>query len=176
MVLSGVFLGIWGGGKKRTVTALVTLILMGIVDVLIGLMPPDAFLQATALFFLVAALGTIVNGSILALLQSTIPGDMQGRVFALVGAGAAAMMPIGLVIAGPVADVYGVPIWFIASGVGTIVLTTAALLAPSVRALDDVMETASAESPEEPIEGLVPNSEDEETAILQAHDELNETE
>ncbi|MCK4484398.1 MAG: hypothetical protein KAU89_06215, partial [Candidatus Thorarchaeota archaeon] len=137
---------------------------------------PDAFLQATALFFLSAALGTIVNGSILALLQSTIPADMQGRVFALVVSGAGAMMPIGLVIAGPVADAFGVPIWFIASGVVTIVLGTAALLTPSVRALDDVIETAAAESPEESVEGLVPNSEDEEGMPSQAHDELNQAE
>ncbi len=166
MVLSGVFLGFWGGGKRRTVTALTALILGGIVQGLIGLMPPDAFLQATALFFLSAALGTIVNGSILALLQSTIPADMQGRVFALVVSGAGAMMPIGLAIAGPVADVYGVPIWFVASGVTTIVLATAALLAPSVRALDDVAEAATAEAPEnEPAEWSVLDSEDEEAMI-----------
>ncbi len=176
MVLSGILLGIWGGGRRRIFTALIALIVIGILDMLIGLMPPDAFFQATALFFLAAGLGTIVNGSVLALLQSTIPADKQGRVFALVGAGSTAMMPIGLVIAGPVADVYGVPIWFIASGVATIVLGTAALLTPSVRALDDVMETAAAESPEEPIEGLVPNSEDEKGMPSQAHDELNETE
>lgn len=176
MVLSGILLGIWGGGKRRTFTALIALIVIGILDMLIGLMPPDAFFQATALFFLVAGLGTIVNGSILALLQSTIPADKQGRVFALVVSGSTAMMPIGLVIAGPVADAYGVPIWFIASGVATIVLGTAALLTPSVRALDDVMEIAAAESPEEPVEGLVPNSEVEEGMPSQAHDELNETE
>ncbi len=176
MVLSGILLGIWGGGRRRIFTALIALIVIGILDMLIGLMPPDAFFQATALFFLAAGLGTIVNGSVLALLQSTIPADKQGRVFALVGAGSTAMMPIGLVIAGPVADVYGVPIWFIASGVATIVLGTAALLTPSVRALDDIMETAAAESPEEPIEGLVPNSEDEKGMLSQAHDELNETE
>ena len=176
MVLSGILLGIWGGGKRRTFTALIALIVIGILDTLIGLMPPDAFFQATALFFLVAGLGTIVNGSILALLQSTVPADKQGRVYGLVASGATAMMPIGLVIAGPVADAYGVPIWFIASGVATIVLGTAALLTPSVRALDDAMETAAAESPEEPVEGLVPNSEDEEGIPSQAHDELNETE
>ncbi|TET14795.1 MAG: MFS transporter, partial [Candidatus Thorarchaeota archaeon] len=169
-------LGIWGGGKRRTFIALIALIVIGILDMLIGLMPPDAFFQATALFFLVAGLGTIVNGSILALLQSIVPADKQGRVYGLVASGATAMMPIGLVIAGPVADAYGVPIWFIASGVATIVLGTAALLTPSVRALDDVMETAVAESPEEPVEGLVPNSEDEEGIPSQAHDELNETE
>jgi DHA3 family macrolide efflux protein-like MFS transporter len=176
MVLSGILLGIWGGGKRRTFTALIALIVIGILDMLIGLMPPDAFFQATALFFLVAGLGTIVNGSILALLQSTIPADKQGRVFALVVSGSTAMMPIGLVIAGPVADAYGVPIWFIASGVATIVLGTAALLTPSVRALDDVMEIAAAESPEEPAEGLAPSSEDEEGMPSQAYDELNETE
>ncbi|MEE9353497.1 MAG: hypothetical protein V3U94_03660, partial [Candidatus Thorarchaeota archaeon] len=102
--------------------------------------------------------------------------DKQGRVYGLVASGATAMMPIGLVIAGPVADAYGVPIWFIASGVATIVLGTAALLTPSVRALDDVMEIAAAESPEEPAEGLAPSSEDEESMLSQAHDELNETE
>ena len=176
MVLSGILLGIWGGGKRRAFTALVALIVIGILDMLIGLMPPDAFFQATALFFLAASLGTIVNGSILALLQLTVPADKQGRVFALVSAGATAMMPIGLAIAGPLADVYGVPIWFIASGVATIVLGTAALLTPSVRALDDVIESTAAESPEESVKELVPDSEDEEAMASEAHDEFNKAE
>jgi DHA3 family macrolide efflux protein-like MFS transporter len=177
MVLAGVLLGIWGGGKKRITIALGALVLGGILQVMIGLMPPDAFFQATILFFLTAALGTITNGSFIAVLQSKIPADMQGRVFALVVCGASAMMPIGLAIAGPVADVYGVPIWFIASGAVIVVLATATLLIPSVRALDTVAEAAAADAPEkESAEELMLNSEDEETMIHQAHDELHETE
>ena len=37
---------------------------------------------------------------------------MQGRVFTLVGSATAAMMPLGLIVAGPLADIIGVRAWF----------------------------------------------------------------
>ena len=39
-----------------------------------------------------------------AIFQSAIRPDMQGRVFSLISAGATAMMPLSLLIAGPVSD------------------------------------------------------------------------
>jgi DHA3 family macrolide efflux protein-like MFS transporter len=44
---------------------------------------------------------------------------MQGRVFTLIGSAAAAMSPLGLIIAGPIADTLGVQTWFIIGGLVT---------------------------------------------------------
>ena len=53
----------------------------------------------------------LVNGSYGAILQSVIAPDMQGRVFAFIISAASLVSPLGLVIAGPFSDSFGVPRW-----------------------------------------------------------------
>jgi len=59
---------------------------------------------------------SLTDGPISALLQATVPPEMQGRVFALLGSLFSLTTPIGLAIAGPVADATGVPFWFLLAG------------------------------------------------------------
>ena len=44
MLLGGVILSIWGGFKKRRYTIGLSVLLMGVSNMLSGLLPPDAFL------------------------------------------------------------------------------------------------------------------------------------
>ncbi|NHJ14784.1 MAG: MFS transporter [Candidatus Thorarchaeota archaeon] len=136
-VIGAVLLTIWGGGKRKIVTALAALTLEGIGTVLIGLVPADSFMMAVAFYAVVSFLNPIINGVLVAIFQATIPPDKQGRVFAIIVSGASAMMPIGLAIAGPVADITGVPFWFIVSGVGTTILSLAAFFVPSLMRIED---------------------------------------
>ncbi len=137
MVLGGVLLTIWGGPSRKMRVALFALVIEGVGTVLVGLTPPDYLHFAVLMLFLVGFMIPIFNGLILALLQITIPADMQGRVFALIVSGASAMSPVGLAFAGPFADAFGVPLWFLISGVVTAVLSAAVMLAPAARNLED---------------------------------------
>ncbi len=58
----------------------------------------------------------IVDGPLMALLQGTIAPEMQGRVFSLAGSLFMLTSPIGLAIAGPVSDAFGLQIWYLAAG------------------------------------------------------------
>jgi DHA3 family macrolide efflux protein-like MFS transporter len=78
----------------------------------------------------------IVNGSFVAVLQSSITPEMQGRVFALVLSAATAMSPLGLIVAGPVAEVIGVRSWFWISGLICILMALGSFLVPSVMAFE----------------------------------------
>lgn len=148
MVIGAVLLTIWGGTKRKIVTVLVALVLEGIGTLLIGLVPPDAFFLAIVFYAFVNFLNPIVNGVLIAIMQATIPPEKQGRVFALIIAGATAMIPIGLAIAGPLADIYGVSLWFIISGVGTIIICILAFLSPSLmRIEEDIIPTEKVASP-----------------------------
>jgi DHA3 family macrolide efflux protein-like MFS transporter len=62
----------------------------------------------------------ITNGPFFALLQSNVAPEMQGRVLGLVQSAAAAMMPLSLLIAGPVADALGVRVWYLVGGAATV--------------------------------------------------------
>jgi DHA3 family macrolide efflux protein-like MFS transporter len=62
---------------------------------------------------------------------------MQGRVFTLIGSAATAVSPIGLIVAGPVADWLGVQSWYVFGGVVTLLLAVAGLFSPAVMGIED---------------------------------------
>jgi DHA3 family macrolide efflux protein-like MFS transporter len=138
MVAGGVTLGVWGGFKRRSLTGLLALALNGIGLVVIGLAPADAFPVAVGAMFFAWFMNPIANGALMAVLQVIVPPDMQGRVFTLLQSAAGAMIPLGLVIAGPLAEVLGVQIWFLVAGVAMAVMGIGALFVPAITRLDDM--------------------------------------
>ena len=125
VIAGGLILGAWGGFKRRIFTCLIGLMIWGIGITAFGFTTESLFFMGLALM-LIAGFGlTMNNASVGAILQATVPRDMQGRVFTLVGSVAGAMMPLGLVIAGPLADAIGVrTIWYI-SGISILALAIA---------------------------------------------------
>jgi DHA3 family macrolide efflux protein-like MFS transporter len=132
MVAGGVSLGIWGGFKSRITTALLGSVGMGLGVSLIGLAPSNLYLLAVAGMAVAGLMNPIVNGSFFAILQSTVPKEIQGRVIAILLSGTAIMAPLGLAVAGPLADVIGVRIWFVLGGALIIVMGIAGFFVPSV--------------------------------------------
>jgi len=143
MVFGGLMLGVWGGFKRRIVTAMVGLIISGFSDIVTGLVPQDAFLVALGARFVSAFMMPIVNGSAFALMQTIVPAGMQGRVFTLVASGSSAMSPLGLAIAGPVADAVGIQIWFIIGGAAMSAMGTVAFFVPSIMEIESKIAEAS---------------------------------
>jgi MFS family permease len=93
---------------------------MGVGTGVVGLAPSNFYLMALGGMALAGLMSPIANGSIFAMLQSTVPLEKQGRVFTLMMSGSAAMAPIGLAMAGPLTDIFGVRIWFLARATGLI--------------------------------------------------------
>jgi DHA3 family macrolide efflux protein-like MFS transporter len=62
---------------------------------------------------------------------------MQGRVFTLLRSGAWAMTPLGLAVAGPLADVVSVQAWFLLAGVATTVMGLSAFFVPAVMNIEE---------------------------------------
>jgi DHA3 family macrolide efflux protein-like MFS transporter len=159
-LFGGIFLGVWGGFKRRVITSLSGLILMGIANATLGWVPATLFLGAVVGIFIAGFMLPIVNGPLMATLQATVDPDMQGRVFTLVTSIATAMTPLGLIIAGPIADIIGIRAWFI---IGGIICTSMGILGffiPAVLYLEDgrdpsqrkMAETGSMESAAVPSE------------------------
>jgi DHA3 family macrolide efflux protein-like MFS transporter len=75
-VIGGMLMGTWGGFRRRIATMLGGLVLLGLVNVVRGLVPPNAYW-----LFLVAALvsgppAAMFFATLKAVLQSTIPLEM----------------------------------------------------------------------------------------------------
>ncbi|MFP4394260.1 MAG: MFS transporter [Anaerolineales bacterium] len=135
-VAGGFLLGVWGGFKRRTATAVLGLIGLGLGSLTFGLVSADAFWLAIIAVFLSAMMLPLVRGSVMAIFQIHVPPDLQGRVFNLLLSSLSLMAPVGLALGGPLADAYGVPVIFIISGVGCIGLAMTWLLSQSIMQLE----------------------------------------
>jgi DHA3 family macrolide efflux protein-like MFS transporter len=87
--------------------------------------------------FYLGVINPIVNGPLLAAVQAAVEPEMQGRVFSLIGSFSAAMSPLGLIIAGPVADYMGVQSWFIIGGVVCALMGIVGFFIPAVMTFED---------------------------------------
>ena len=132
VILGGLLLGVWGGFKRKIVTSMMGILLLGIGILTQGFLPGDMFTLALVSAGLVGFSLPIANGSIGAIMQGSVAPDMQGRVFTLLSSFASAMAPIGLAIAGPVSDVIGIQTWFRIAGMVCIGMALFGYLVPAV--------------------------------------------
>ena len=79
----------------------------------------------------------------MAILQSKVAPDYQGRVFTLIGSLVWLTTPIGLGIAGPVADKFGILIWFALAGFLCLLSSLAIFFLPLLKNIEDNNQSAS---------------------------------
>ena len=58
---------------------------MGLGCLVMGLLPPSAFVFAVATMLYLGVINPIVNGPLMAAVQAAVAPEMQGRVFSLIG-------------------------------------------------------------------------------------------
>jgi DHA3 family macrolide efflux protein-like MFS transporter len=136
-VLGGLILGVWGGFRRKVVTAQLGLILMGISTAVVGLVPSDLFAVGLIANSAVGFLLPIINGSFGATLQAAIAPEMQGRVFAFIFSAAMFVSPLALMIAGPFADAFGIQIWFLIAGISCIIMGTFGFFSSDVMSMEN---------------------------------------
>lgn len=146
VLAGGILLSVWGGFKRRIYTSLVGLGGIGLGILVVGLAPANLFSLAVAGMAFGGVMSSLCNGPVMAIFQSTVAPSMQGRVFTLIGSASAAMMPLSLALAGPIADIIGVRTWFLIGGLATLALCLIAPFIPSLvnieRDRDDFVEEA----------------------------------
>lgn len=136
-ILGGLVLSAWGGFKNRLLTSLVGLTVSGMAVLAIGLAASNMYWLALGAVAVFGFLNPMINGPIFAMMQAKVEPEIQGRVFSFLTAGATLASPLGLAIAGPVADATNNQLWFIIGGILTIVAGLASLFVPSIRKLGE---------------------------------------
>ena len=132
MIAGGVLLSIWGGFKKKIKTMLIGTVGAGLGVMVVASAPSDAFWLALAGFFFMGVTIPIINGPAMALLQSIVRPDVQGRVLSLVGSVVIAMSPLSLLVAGPLSDAYGIRVWFWIAGILCTLIAITAFFIPTI--------------------------------------------
>jgi DHA3 family macrolide efflux protein-like MFS transporter len=137
VIVGGLVLSAWGGFKKRIWTSMMGISGIGTGILLFGLLPANLFVVALAAVFLFGSMQAMANGPLIAILQTTIDPDMQGRVISLAGAGATAMTPLSLLVAGPISDWLGVRTWYMIGGSACILTAVTALFIPAIMNIEE---------------------------------------
>lgn len=137
IVIGGVTLSVWGGFKRRVYTMLAGFISLGFGFLMLGLTPGNFFWVAVCFTFLIGLSIPFIDGPIMAILQGNVAPEIQGRVFTLMGSLLWITSPLGLAIAGPVSDSFGVPVWYIATGLLCVVMAGAMFFIPVVINIED---------------------------------------
>ena len=132
MILGGVLLSLWGGFSRKILTSMIGLMGMGVGTLILALAPASSISFAVGAALLVGFMTPMTMGPFFAIIQSTVEPDMQARVFSLLTSIGTGIVPIGLMIAGPVADRAGIQSWFLLGGALCILMAAAGLFIPAV--------------------------------------------
>ncbi len=132
ILLGGLALSVWGGFKRKVYTLLMGIIGIGIGVTITGFLPANMFFAAIGSVFVIGLTIPMADGPIMAIFQTTVAPEMQGRVFALLGSLISLSSPLGLAVAGPVSDWLGVQVWFVIAGILCITVGLIGFLIPAI--------------------------------------------
>jgi DHA3 family macrolide efflux protein-like MFS transporter len=144
MVAGGALLGVWGGFRRRILTSMLGLVGMGAGTLILAWAPASALPLAAGGALLVGGMTPLTMGPFFAVIQSTVEPDMQARILSLMSSVGAGMTPLGLMIAGPVADALGIQAWFLLGGSACVLMGIAGLFIPAVVNIEERRSLAAA--------------------------------
>jgi MFS family permease len=98
----GLMMGLWGGTQRRAEGMVKFVMLLGLSALVIGLRPVPVYAAIGA--FGVGVAVAFVNAHWLALIQTKVGLELQGRVLATIQMLEWAMVPLGFALVGPLAD------------------------------------------------------------------------
>jgi DHA3 family macrolide efflux protein-like MFS transporter len=70
-------------------------------------------------------------------LQDVVAPEIQGRVFTVISSVSGMAAPLGMAIAGPVADAFGVQLWFLVGGIASVLMGVSLRMIPAIMHLED---------------------------------------
>lgn len=122
MIAGGVMLSVFAAKLKDTTFMSFSLLGIGLTCAISGRISGEAFAAFVFLAFFMGGAAPFFNGPYMAMIQKTFEPEKLGRVISLVSSITLLASPIGLALAGPLVERYGVQMWFFWSGV-VIVIT-----------------------------------------------------
>lgn len=136
MIVGSLLLAAWGGFRTRIYTMVLGVLGMGIAAVVLARVGANGLYMAIGSMAVFGLVQPLANGPIFAIIQARVAPEMQGRVMGFMGSLAGAVSPIGLLLAGPVSDQFGLQSWYLAAGVMSLLTVPLVLLWPLVRDIE----------------------------------------
>jgi MFS transporter, DHA3 family, macrolide efflux protein len=138
-IIGGIIMTAWGGFKDHFKTIGFACVIWGVLFAALGL--ANNFWIYLGIMVLAGIPMPIFNVPVTTLLQERVDPDMQGRVFGVMQLITSAVMPVGMVVFGPLSDVVSIELLLVISGVLLVLPGIAIYLSPDeargMRALID---------------------------------------
>ena len=115
MLLGGLLMSTWGGLKNRMQTMILSLYLIGINQVLLGVVP--SFWIYVAVMVVVGITLPVFNTPAMTLLQEKVDEAFLGRVFGVLSMISSGVMPLAILVLGPLADRISIDWQLIVTGI-----------------------------------------------------------
>jgi DHA3 family macrolide efflux protein-like MFS transporter len=137
IVAGGLILSVWGGFRKKVYTMVLGISVFAVAFIVWGLIPGSQFWLAVASGAFLGLALPLIDGPLMAIMQSTVAPEIQGRVFTLFGSLIWITSPLGLSMAGPISDRMGLQVWYLLSGVLAIGTAAVFMLIPAARNIEE---------------------------------------
>jgi DHA3 family macrolide efflux protein-like MFS transporter len=131
MMAGGMLIGMWGGFKNRVLTMAFACALFGLEAAALGLV--QNFWVYTSIMVIMGVTMPLYNTPSMVLLQTTVEPTFMGRVLSVFGMVGSVMMPVGMLVFGPVADTVSINLLLIGTGVAMILLAIPMMLSKVLR-------------------------------------------
>ncbi len=102
MMVGGIFMASWGGFKNKVYTMALSNLVTGACTFALGIVP--VFWIYLLFMGLIGVVMPVFNTPSMVLLQQKVEEEYLGRVFGVLGMISSSMMPLGMLVFGPVAD------------------------------------------------------------------------
>ncbi|MEI7883824.1 MAG: MFS transporter [Clostridia bacterium] len=117
MLIAAIIISLTGGLKKQFLMISIFTGLLGLTSFIAGLIPANLFWVFCILVFLMGSTGSGFNIPFTAYIQRTVPPENLGKVLSLITSVMSFAAPVGMFIAGPIAELIGVSNWMIIAGI-----------------------------------------------------------
>ncbi|MDR2509623.1 MAG: MFS transporter [Spirochaetaceae bacterium] len=132
MMLGNILVGIWGGFKNRVYSMALSCALMGIEAASLGL--TRNFVLYSAVMGIMGFTMPLYNTPSMVMLQTRVEPEYMGRVLSVFSMISSLMMPAGMLIWGPMADVVSIDHILVGTGAVIFALSPIFLVSKSLRA------------------------------------------
>lgn len=132
MVIGGLAISAWGGFKNRIHTMLLAGLVMAVGVVALGL--PIPFTIYLAVMGIIGLAMPTFNTPAMVMLQQRVHPDYVGRIFSVITMINTGMMPLGMVLFGPLADIIPIETLLVITGIMLAVLVSTLLFSKSLLA------------------------------------------
>lgn len=116
-IAGGLLLSTWGGFESKVRTMILGISGFASAFIIWGILPENMFWLALVSGAWMGLAVPLIDGPLMAILQSTVDPKIQGRVFTLFESLIKLASPIGLAIAGPISDGLGLQVWYLTAGI-----------------------------------------------------------